>query len=75
MHIEQDPKVNIKAVPIINFSLANKSRKTYFKQLQFAVEDVGFGVSTLISPQVVFIEVQQVFKNVPGFEDPQNLLR
>jgi hypothetical protein len=48
MRTEQAPKVNVEAVPVIDFSLANTDREAYFKQLQFAVEDVGFGVSTFV---------------------------
>ncbi|RDB19399.1 Atromentin synthetase [Hypsizygus marmoreus] len=45
-------KLNFEEVPIIDFSLAEKDPDAYFKQLRFALEDVGFGV----------------FVNVPGFE-------
>lgn len=47
------PKQDFDLVPIVDFSLANTNREEYFRQLSFALEDVGFAV--LI--------------NVPGFED------
>jgi len=46
------PRQNFDAVPVIDFSLAKSNPPEYFKQLKFALEDVGFGV----------------FVNVPGFE-------
>jgi len=46
------PKQNFDAVPTIDFSLAKSNPPEYFKQLKFALEDVGFGI----------------FVNVPGFE-------
>jgi thioesterase domain-containing protein len=45
-------KQDFNEVPIIDFSLAERDPGTYFKQLRFALEDVGFGV----------------FVNVPGLE-------
>jgi hypothetical protein len=48
MPIKQAPKADFDAVPVIDFSLAKTDRKVYFEQLKFAVEDVGFGVSTFI---------------------------
>ena len=54
MPIEQASKVkaDFDAVPVIDFALSKTDREAYFKQLKFAVEDVGFGVSyfTLFSP-------------------------
>jgi hypothetical protein len=47
MAIEKAPKADFDAVPVIDFSLAKTDRTAYFKQLKFAVEDVGFGVSSL----------------------------
>ncbi|KAF5385011.1 hypothetical protein D9615_001029 [Tricholomella constricta] len=47
------PKQNFEEVPIIDFALAETDPDAYFRQLSFAMEDVGFGV----------------FVNVPGFED------
>ncbi|KAF9469572.1 acetyl-CoA synthetase-like protein [Collybia nuda] len=47
------PKLDFDEVPIIDFALAESDPETYFKQLSFALEDVGFGV----------------FTNVPGFDD------
>lgn len=46
--MEQARKADFSAVPVIDFSLATTNRELYFKQLKFAVEDVGFGVSGLI---------------------------
>lgn len=46
-------KLDFDEVPVIDFSLAESDPAAYYKQLQFALEDVGFGV----------------FINVPGFED------
>ncbi|KAH9487379.1 putative NRPS-like protein biosynthetic cluster [Psilocybe cubensis] len=43
---------NFDSVPIIDFSLSRSNPTDYFKQLKFALEDVGFGI----------------FVNVPGFE-------
>jgi hypothetical protein len=48
MAIEHSPKAGFDAVPVIDFSLATRDREAYFKQLKFAVEDIGFGVSILI---------------------------
>jgi hypothetical protein len=45
--IEHAPKTNFNVVSIIDFSLAKTDIKTYFKQLKFAVEDFGFGVSAI----------------------------
>jgi hypothetical protein len=39
------PKADFDAVPVIDFALAKTDRAEYFKQLKFACEDVGFGVS------------------------------
>ncbi|KAH8079790.1 acetyl-CoA synthetase-like protein [Cristinia sonorae] len=47
------PKKNFTNIPIIDFSLAEEDPATYYEQLRFALEDVGFGI----------------FVNVPGFED------
>ncbi|KAH9487375.1 putative NRPS-like protein biosynthetic cluster [Psilocybe cubensis] len=46
------PKQDFDAVPTIDFSLAKSNPSEYYKQLKFALEDVGFGI----------------FVNVPGFE-------
>ena len=45
-------KQNFDEVPIIDLSLTDTDPESYYKQLSFALEDVGFGV----------------FVNVPGFE-------
>lgn len=45
---EHTPKADFDVVPVIDFSLATTDSKSYFKQLKFAVEDVGFGVSVNI---------------------------
>jgi hypothetical protein len=42
------PKADFDAVPVIDFALAKTDRAEYFKQLKFACEDVGFGVSAFI---------------------------
>jgi len=42
------PKADFDAVPVIDFALAKTDRAAYFKQLKFACEDVGFGVSASI---------------------------
>jgi thioesterase domain-containing protein len=47
------PRQDFEEVPIVDFALAESDPGTYFKQLSFALEDVGFCV----------------FKNIPGFED------
>ncbi|KAG6856817.1 putative NRPS-like protein biosynthetic cluster [Tephrocybe sp. NHM501043] len=47
------PKQDFDAVPIVDFLLAETDPEEYFRQLSFALEDVGFAV----------------FVNVPGFED------
>ncbi|KAG6811380.1 putative NRPS-like protein biosynthetic cluster [Tricholoma furcatifolium] len=47
------PKQDFDEVPIIDFALAESDPEEYFRQLSFALEDVGFAV----------------FVNVPGFED------
>lgn len=47
------PKHNFDDIPIVDFALADTNPRAYFKQLKFALEDVGFAV----------------FVNVPGFED------
>ncbi|KAG6877352.1 putative NRPS-like protein biosynthetic cluster [Termitomyces sp. T159_Od127] len=47
------PRQDFDVVPIVDFSLADTNREEYFRQLSFALEDVGFAV----------------FVNVPGFED------
>lgn len=46
------PKQDFDAVSTIDFSLAKSNPTDYYKQLKFALEDVGFGI----------------FVNVPGFE-------
>jgi hypothetical protein len=54
------PKADFDAVPVIDFALAKTDRAEYFKQLKFACEDVGFGVSAyiLLSPQDVVVLLQ-----------------
>ncbi|KAG6853538.1 putative NRPS-like protein biosynthetic cluster [Blastosporella zonata] len=47
------PKQDFEAVPIVDFALAETDPEAYFRQVSFALEDVGFAV----------------FVNVPGFED------
>ncbi|KAG6871775.1 hypothetical protein C0995_000225 [Termitomyces sp. Mi166 len=47
------PKQDFDIVPIVDFSLSDTNRVEYFRQLKFALEDVGFAV----------------FVNIPGFED------
>jgi hypothetical protein len=47
MTIEHPQKADFDAVPVIDFALATTDREAYFKQLKFAVEDVGFGVGPI----------------------------
>ncbi|THH01471.1 hypothetical protein EW026_g1235 [Hermanssonia centrifuga] len=47
------PKLDFDAIPIIDFSLYSSDKGKYFQQMQYALEDVGFGILV----------------NAPGFED------
>ncbi|KZW02256.1 Clavaminate synthase-like protein [Exidia glandulosa HHB12029] len=46
-------EADFEEVPVIDFTLAERDPEAYYKQLRFALEDVGF----------------LVFSNIPGFED------
>jgi hypothetical protein len=73
--MEQARKADFDAVPVIDFSLATTDRELYFKQLKFAVEDVGFGVSGLIilSPRGVLDLWSISYSRLTGFQERPRL--